>query len=48
MATKKMEQEMRGKEVQELKKAPQIDDLSKQIVTMMVDRQKAPTYDRLY
>lgn len=48
MNTKKMQQELRGKEIDEVKKAPEIDILSKQIVEMMVERKNQPTYDRLY
>jgi hypothetical protein len=38
----------RSNELKEVKKAPQIDELSKQIVDMMDDRKAQPTTDRLY
>lgn len=35
-------------ELQEIKKQPQIDELSKQIVEMMDDRKNEAAHDRLY
>ena len=39
---------MLDRELKEVKKQPEIDELSKQIVEMMDDRKAQPTSDRLY